>query len=87
MTGLSDDFDTHGNVRAEGRAAMAMNRENLKQLEEHFNAFISPFLNEDEPEDLNIAWEFRKFLHSKRLKMLTAEKEGLKKWKELLLSK
>ncbi len=64
-----------------------MNRETLKQLEEHFTAFIAPFLNEDDPEDLHMAWEFKKFLHSKRLKMLTSEKEGLKKWKEVLLSR
>jgi hypothetical protein len=66
---------------------MAMNRESIKQLEAHFDSYISPFLNENDPEDLNIAWEFRKFLHSKRIKMLTAEKEGIRKWKELLLSR
>lgn len=64
---------------------MAINREELNKLEEHFDAFIAPFLNEDDPEDVNIAWEFKKFLHSKKIKMLTAEREGLRKWKELLL--
>ena len=62
------------------------NREKLNQLEANFDAYISPLLNEDDTEDVNIAWEFRKFLHSKRLQVLTAEKEGLRKWKENLLS-
>lgn len=65
---------------------MALNRETLKQLESHFDAFIAPFLDEDDPEDVNIAWEFKKFLHSKKIKILTAEREGLRKWKALLLS-
>ena len=64
-----------------------MGRETIKQLDEHFKAFVAPLLNENDPEDVNLAFEFEKFLHSKKLKMLTAEKEGLKKWKELLLSK
>ncbi len=62
-------------------------RETFKQLEDHFNAFIAPLLDEDNPEDLGISWEFKKFLHEKKLKLLTAENEGRKKWKESLLSK
>ena len=62
-------------------------RETIRQLEEHFSAFISPLLDEDDPEDVNIAWEFKKFLHSKRLKVFTAEKEELRKWKEALQSR
>ncbi len=62
-------------------------RETFKQLEDRFNAFIVPLLNEDNPEDLSISWEFKKFLHQKKLKLLTAENEGRKKWKQALLSK
>jgi len=62
-------------------------RETLKGLEENFDTYISPFLDNDDPEDVNIAWEFRKYLHSKRLRMLTAERDGLKRWKEALLSR
>lgn len=62
-------------------------RETLKRLEEHFDAYISPFLDDNDSEDVNIAWEFRKFLHSKRLQVLTAEKEGARKWKKMLLSR
>lgn len=62
-------------------------RETFNQLEDHFNTFIAPLLNEDDPEDLSISWEFRKFLHLKKLRLVTAENEGRKKWKERLLSR
>jgi hypothetical protein len=32
-------------------------------------------------------WEWQKFLHTKKLRLLTAEKEGLNKWKEALQSR
>jgi len=64
-----------------------MNRENLRQLEDNFRSFIEPLLSEKDMEDYHFEWEFQKFLHSKTLQVLTAEKEGLKKWKELVVSR
>jgi len=64
-----------------------MNRETLKQLEENFNSFIGPLLDENDSEDVSLAWEFQKFLHTKKLKQLTIQRETLKKWKQALLSK
>lgn len=64
-----------------------MNRDTLRQLEENFDAFVGPLLNDDDPEDVALAWEFRKFIHSKKLKILTVENENLKKWKQILLSR
>lgn len=64
-----------------------MNRETVRRLEENFAAFIGPFLDENDAEDVSFAWEFQKFLHSKKLRLLTAEKESIKKWKQVLLSK
>ncbi len=64
-----------------------LTREKLKQLEGSFDAFISPLLDEDDVEDVRFAWEFKKFLHSKRLKVLTSERETLKRWKEQLLAR
>lgn len=68
-------------------AQRTRDRETYKRLEDHFNAFIMPLLNEDDPEDLSISWEFKKFLHSKKLKLLTEEEQGRKRWKERLLTK
>lgn len=62
-------------------------KENLAKLEEHFDFFIVPLLNQNDPADLSISWEFKKFLHLKKLKLVTAENEVRKKWKERLLSK
>ena len=64
-----------------------MDRKCLTSLNENFKAFIMPLLNEKDPEDYHLIWEFQKFFHSKRLRVLTAESEGAKKWKELLLSR
>jgi hypothetical protein len=61
-----------------------MDRKNLNLLNENFASFIAPLLNENDPEDYHIIWEFQKFLHDKKLKVLTAESAGLKKWKEIL---
>lgn len=69
------------------KAAPKLSRETLDQLERGFDSFIAPLLNDSEAEDVNMAWEFRKFLHLKKLKLLTAEKESVKKWKESLLSR
>jgi len=64
-----------------------MNSESLKMLEERFFDFIVPLLDENDAEDFHIAWEFQKFLHMKKLKVLTGERENLKKWKQALLSR
>jgi hypothetical protein len=64
-----------------------MDRKNLNTLVNNFKAFIVPLLNEDDPEDYHMIWEFQKFFHSKRLKVLTSESESAKKWKESLLSR
>ncbi len=64
-----------------------MNRETFDRLEEHFRAFIEPLLDKNDAEDLSFAWEFQKFLHTKKLKLLTAESQGIKKWKQSLLTK
>jgi len=69
------------------KAESRLNRETLDQLERNFDSFIAPLLNDGDAEDLNLAWEFRKFLHLKKLKLLTAEKARMKKWKEMLLSR
>jgi hypothetical protein len=64
-----------------------MTREHLKALEENFREFIAPLLSDQDPEDVSFSWEFQKLLHIKKLKVLTAEREGIKKWKQDLLSK
>ena len=56
-------------------------------MEEAFDGSVAPLLDQNDPEDVNLSWEFRKFLHSKRLKVLTAERESIKKWKHVLLSR
>jgi hypothetical protein len=61
-----------------------MDRKSLNLLNEHFKAFILPLLNEDNPEDYRLIWEFQKLFHSKRLQVMTAESKGVKTWKELL---
>jgi hypothetical protein len=64
-----------------------ISREKLTQLEENFTTYIAPLLSEQDPEDIHLAWEFQKFLHSLKLKVLTAERSRIKKWKEELLSR
>jgi hypothetical protein len=64
-----------------------ISREKLTQLEENFTTYITPLLSDEDPEDIHLAWEFQKFLHSLKLKVLTAEKTRIKKWKEELLSR
>jgi hypothetical protein len=64
-----------------------LSREAIKQLEENFAAFIAPFLDENNPADVHIDWEFRVFLHEKMLKVMTAENEQLKRMKQLFASR
>ncbi|MDV3244324.1 MAG: hypothetical protein LYZ66_04010 [Nitrososphaerales archaeon] len=68
-------------------AESKLNRETLDQLAKGFDSFIAPLLSDGDVEDVNLAWEFQKFLHLKKLKLLTAEREAVKKWKELLSSR
>ena len=62
-----------------------MDRKTLNLLNDHFKVFILPLLNENEPEDYHLIWEFQKLFHSKRLQVMTAESKGIKTWKETLL--
>jgi hypothetical protein len=62
-------------------------RDILRRLEVAFEDSIAPLLDEDDPEDVNLVWEFRKFLHTKRIRVLTAERESVKKWKQVLFNK
>jgi hypothetical protein len=64
-----------------------MNRTQLTQLEDNFKAFVAPLLDGNDPQDYHFIWEFQKFFHGKKLEVLTAESQGVKKWKELLLRK
>jgi hypothetical protein len=64
-----------------------LNRRQLNGLEENFKTFIEPLLDGNAPEDYHFLWEWQKFFHSKKLLVLTAEKEGLNKWKEALQSR
>jgi len=68
-------------------ADRTLNREKLSQMQENFKAFIEPFLNENDAQDYHLVWEWQKFLHAKKLQVLTAEGELLKRWKESLLNK
>jgi hypothetical protein len=62
-------------------------RDTLRRLEVAFEDSIAPLLDEEDPEDVNLLWEFRKFLHTKRIRVLTAERENIKKWKQVLFTK
>lgn len=64
-----------------------MDRRTLTQLGEHFRAFIAPLLDENNPEDVTLSWEFQKFFHTKKMRLLTAERESSRKWKQLLFSR
>jgi hypothetical protein len=64
-----------------------MDRKSLSLLNENFKAFIMPLLDENDPEDYHLIWEFQKLFHSKRLQVLKAESGDVVKWKELLQSR
>ena len=66
---------------------VSLDRRKLSQLDGNFRAFVTPLLDENDPEDYQFMWEYQKYFHTKKLKVLTAENEGTKKWKELLLSR
>jgi len=58
-----------------------MDRKSLSLLSSNFNAYIMPLLNEGDPEDYHVIWEFQKLFHAKRLEIITAESSGAKGWK------
>jgi hypothetical protein len=64
-----------------------LDKAKLQQLEDNFTSFISPLLDKENPEDYHFIWEFQKFYHSKKLQVITARNEEVKRWKALLLSK
>lgn len=64
-----------------------MNRETLRRLEDNFNEYIAPLLDEKSGEDIEFSWEFQKFIHTKKLRVLSVENDSFKKWKKLLLSR
>jgi hypothetical protein len=53
----------------------------------NFKTFVEPLLNGNDPEDYHFIWEWQKYFHTKKLRLLTAEREGMLKWKEALQSK
>jgi hypothetical protein len=54
-----------------------MDRKSLSQLNDNFKEFIVPLLNEKDPEDYHLIWEFQKLFHSKRVEILSAESGGV----------
>ena len=84
---MATDFNLTHPVLIDGMSNHVLGREVLRRLEEAFDGSVAPLLDQNDPEDVNLSWEFRKFLHSKRLKVLTAERESIKKWKHVLLSR
>jgi len=55
-----------------------MDRKSLRLLSSNFNAYIMPLLNEGDPEDYHVIWEFQKLFHEKRLEVMAAESRGAK---------
>jgi hypothetical protein len=64
-----------------------MDRKSLSLLNENFKSFIMPLLDENNPEEYHLIWEFQKLFHSKRLQVLSAESGDVVKWKESLQSR
>lgn len=55
-----------------------MDRKNLSLLSSNFKAYIMPLLNEGDPEDYHVIWEFQKLFHAKRLEIIAAESRSVK---------
>jgi len=55
-----------------------MDRKSLSLLSNNFNAYIVPLLNEGDPEDYRVIWEFQKLFHAKRLEIMAAESKRVK---------
>ncbi len=59
-----------------------MDRKSLRLLGSNFNTYIIPLLNEGDPEDYHVIWEFQKLFHAKRLEVMAAESKRTKDRKE-----
>lgn len=70
-----------------GQSRVRLDRKSLGALEENFKAFVLPLLDQNNPEDYHFIWEWQKFFHAKKLRVLTAESELVKRWKESLVAK
>ena len=55
-----------------------MDRKSLSLLSSNFNAYIIPLLNEGDPEDYHVIWEFQKLFHAKRLEIMAIESRSVK---------
>jgi len=55
-----------------------MDRKSLSLLSSNFRAYIMPLLNEGDPEDYHVIWEFQKLFHAKRLEIMVAESKSVK---------
>ena len=55
-----------------------MDRKSLSLLSSNFRAYIMPFLNEGDPEDYHLIWEFQKLFHAKRLEIMADESRTMK---------
>ena len=53
-----------------------MDRKSLSLLSSNFKAYIMPLLNEGDPDDYHVIWEFQKLFHAKRLEIMAAESRG-----------
>jgi hypothetical protein len=58
-----------------------MDRKSLSLLSSNFHAYIMPLLDEGDPADYHVIWEFQKLFHAKRLEVMAAESRGAKDWK------
>jgi len=59
-----------------------MDRKSLSLLSSNFNAYILPLLNEGDPGDYHVIWEFQKLFHAKRLEIVAAESRSAKDRRE-----
>jgi len=57
-----------------------MDRKSLSLLSNNFHAYIMPLLDQSDPEDYRVIWEFQKLFHAKRLEIVAAESNGAKDW-------
>jgi len=55
-----------------------MDRKSLSILNSNFKSYIMPLLNEGDPEDYHVIWEFQKLFHAKRLEIMAAESRRVK---------
>jgi len=55
-----------------------MDRKSLSLLSSNFRAYIMPLLNEGDPEDYHVIWEFQKLFHTKRLEIMAAESRNVR---------